>query len=145
MAITRRIVEALGGTITCESELGDGSLFSLILPLPTAQAAPTSVCAAEPALIPSVRLLVVEDNDINRELLQQILQQQGHQVTVASGGAEAVEICRQQAFDLILMDISRLKWTESRQSGAFVWRVWPKGAILSPSRPTQHPRTTRGS
>jgi two-component system, sensor histidine kinase len=106
LAITRRIVEDLGGTITCESELGEGCLFSLILPLPTAQAAPTSVCAAEPALIQSVRLLVVEDNDINRELLQQILQQQGHQVTVASGGAQAVEICERQAFDLILMDIS---------------------------------------
>lgn len=106
LAITRRIVEAMGGTITCESELGEGSLFSVILPLPTAQAAPATACAAEPALIQPVRLLVVEDNDINRELLQQIMQQQGHLVTVASGGAEAVETCRQQEFDLVLMDIS---------------------------------------
>lgn len=106
LAITRRIIEAMGGTITCESELGEGSLFSVILPLPTAQAAPTSVCTAEPALTEPARLLVVEDNDINRELLQQILQRQGHLVTVASGGAEAVEICKQQRFDLILMDIS---------------------------------------
>jgi PAS domain S-box-containing protein len=106
LAITRRIVEAMGGTITCESELGEGSLFSLILPLPTAQSLPAATPATEQAQEHSAKILVVEDNDINRELFQKMLQKQGHQVTVASGGAAGVETCRQQGFDLILMDIS---------------------------------------
>ncbi|MEP4035883.1 PAS domain S-box protein [Pseudophaeobacter sp.] len=106
LAITRRIVEAMGGTITCESELGEGSLFSLVLPLPVAQPLSMPNPAAERAQEPSAKILVVEDNEINRELFQQMLLKQGHQVTVASGGAAAVETCRAQGFDLILMDIS---------------------------------------
>lgn len=106
LAITRRIVEAMGGTITCESELGEGSLFSLVLPLPTAQSLPVADPAIEQAQEHSAKILVVEDNDINRELFQRMLEKQGHQVTVASGGAAAVETCRQQRFDLVLMDIS---------------------------------------
>ncbi|MEP2717508.1 ATP-binding protein [Pseudophaeobacter sp.] len=106
LAITRRIVEAMGGTISCESELGEGSLFSLTLPLPNAQSLPSKDPAAEPAQAQAARVLVVEDNDINRELFQQMLQKQGHRVTVAPGGAEAVAACRAEAFDLVLMDIS---------------------------------------
>lgn len=135
LAITRRIVQVMGGTITCESEPGEGSLFSLILPLPTAQMTaqagsgsgrmspprPTGskgtiqvprqtaaeICEdADGPNHSSTRILVVEDNDINRELLQHMLQRQGHFVITASGGAEAVEACRQDSFDLILMDIS---------------------------------------
>lgn len=106
LAITRRIVEAMGGTITCESELGEGSLFSLVLPLPVSHPLPVTNPATELAQEPSAKILVVEDNDINRELFQQMLLKQGHQVTLASGGAAAVEACRAQRFDLILMDIS---------------------------------------
>lgn len=114
LAITRRIVRSMGGTITCESELGEGSLFSLTLPLPTAQATPQAAIQARAnvtqqghsAEVPPARVLVVEDNDINRELVQQMLLRQGHLVTTASGGAEAVESCRHDSFDLILMDIS---------------------------------------
>ncbi len=106
LAITRRMVEAMGGTITCESELGEGSLFTLILPLPRAQNLPRAGVQAPPKSVKSSELLVVEDNDINRELLQQMLQQIGHQVTVAPGGAEAVAACGEHQFDLVLMDIS---------------------------------------
>ena len=106
LAITRRIVDAMGGSITCESELGEGSLFTLVLPLPPAQMLPAADPATEQAEEHSAKLLVVEDNDINRALFQQMLQKLGHEVTVASGGAAAVESCRQQSFDLILMDIS---------------------------------------
>jgi PAS domain S-box-containing protein len=106
LAITRRIVEAMGGSISCESELGEGSLFSLVLPLPHVDPVPSAPPIAEQAQDHASEILVVDDNDINRELFQRMLLKQGHQVTVAAGGAEAVETCRNQRFDLILMDIS---------------------------------------
>lgn len=106
LAITRRMVRAMGGTITCESEVGEGSLFSLILPLPDAQSQPAVQSETTQKQAASSRILIVEDNDINRELLQKILEQQGHEVSAAAGGAEAVETCRCEPFDLILMDIS---------------------------------------
>lgn len=106
LAITRRIVEAMGGTISCESEPGEGSVFSMIVPLPVAQTVVGKVAKEDIVENNSVRILVVEDNDINRELLRNMLDQQGHQVVVACGGAEAVEACRSDIFDLIIMDIS---------------------------------------
>lgn len=106
LAITRRIVESMGGEITCESEPGEGSLFSLIVPLPAAKATVNLDIQEQTADIHALRILVAEDNDINRELIKSMLEQQGHDVIVAPGGAEAVEACRNAAFDIILMDIS---------------------------------------
>ena len=106
LAITRRILHSLGGTITCESELGEGSLFIISLPLPPAASGDVAAQGGNIASNVAARIMVVEDNDINRELLKQMLQQQGHEVTAASGGEEAVEFCAQKQFDLIFMDIS---------------------------------------
>jgi PAS domain S-box-containing protein len=107
LAISRRLVQAMGGTITCESETGEGSLFSVSLPLPAV------VAPIEPEMGAqldqqgtSCRLLVADDNDINRVLLAAMLRQMGHVVQEAAGGAEAVEAARDGDFDLILMDIS---------------------------------------
>ncbi|OUS34543.1 hypothetical protein A9Q94_15695 [Rhodobacterales bacterium 56_14_T64] len=108
LAITRRLVGALGGVIEAESELGEGSIFRVTLPLPMAMAMegqnktmPTLTETQAPK-----RLLVVEDNDINRVLMAKTLQRLGHQVTTAAGGGEAVEAAAEGKFDLILMDIS---------------------------------------
>ncbi|MFW8636118.1 ATP-binding protein [Cribrihabitans pelagius] len=110
LAITRRLVLAMGGEIRCESEVGEGSQFTITLPMPAADAAlaaPQDVAAkeAEQAGCPR-RLLIAEDNDINRELLAQMLTGQGHSVTAVPGGAEAVEAAEKAQFDLILTDIS---------------------------------------
>ncbi|WP_254683358.1 PAS domain-containing hybrid sensor histidine kinase/response regulator [Phaeobacter sp. LSS9] len=127
LAITRRIVVALGGDISCESELGEGSLFTISLPLPASHAggavgaAPAEsapVLTAPPAPAPQqsvdisrsedtpVRILVVEDNEINRLLVERMLTNLGHQVVLAPGGAEGVAAARAERFDLIFMDIS---------------------------------------
>ncbi|MFW8592813.1 ATP-binding protein [Cribrihabitans neustonicus] len=110
LAITRRLVQAMGGEIRCESEVGEGSLFTITLPIPAADAdlaAPQEeeTSAAEQGAGPR-RLLIAEDNDINRELLAQMLSGQGHTVTAVPGGAEAVEAASKEAFDLIITDIS---------------------------------------
>ena len=130
LAITRRTVEAMGGDISCESELGEGSLFTISLPLPasgqsasntTASAAPAAAADThdavqkEPQAAASVAeqqdpqaldILVVEDNEINRILVEKMLRNLGHRVTLAPGGAEGVAAARDKDFNLIFMDIS---------------------------------------
>ncbi|WP_281708498.1 PAS domain-containing hybrid sensor histidine kinase/response regulator [Phaeobacter italicus] len=130
LAITRRTVEAMGGDISCESELGEGSLFTISLPLPasgqsasntTASAAPAAAADThdavqkEPQAAASVAeqqdpqaldILVVEDNEINRILVEKMLRNLGHRVTLAPGGAEGVAAARAKDFNLIFMDIS---------------------------------------
>jgi PAS domain S-box-containing protein len=106
LAITRRIVLAMDGQISCESEVGEGSLFTMSIPLPMATAPLDMPDSAAHPQSGSSAVLIVEDNDINRLLLEQMLVQQGQDVTSAAGGLEAVEAAEQGSFDLILMDIS---------------------------------------
>ncbi|UWQ34359.1 response regulator [Leisingera sp. M527] len=106
LAITKRLVQAMSGTIACESELGEGSLFTISLVLPAAKAPPRQAARDRPCRNGACRLLIAEDNDINRELLATMLRQEGHQVTAVPGGAEAVQAAEGGRFDLILMDIS---------------------------------------
>ena len=115
LAITRRILDTLGGTIEAQSELGKGSVFRVSLPLPVAQAdLEKETPPVAESNVPK-RVLVVEDNDINRVLMKKTLQRLGHQVTTAEGGAEAVAAAAEGQFDLILMDISmpRVDGTEA--------------------------------
>ena len=106
LAISKRLVEAMGGTIGVESELGRGSTFWFELALEVGD----SVVAAErdaekPASVPSLHILVAEDVPINRDLLQTVLTQQGHEVTMAENGEEAVRQASSTEFDVILMDV----------------------------------------
>lgn len=106
LAITRRIVQAMDGEITCESEVGEGSLFIMSIPLPVATAPVDKAESGSREENGTSAILIVEDNDINRLLLEQMLIQQGQDVTTAAGGLEAVNAAEQGSFDLILMDIS---------------------------------------
>lgn len=106
LAITQGIVGQLGGELFVESELGEGSMFwfSISLPLLSVRQAQQPELATE--VVAPKRLLVVEDNDINRMLLEKMLQRQGHNVDCAAGGAEGVEAVANTKYDLVLMDIS---------------------------------------
>ena len=109
LGITRRIVQAMGGTIGVESDLGQGSLFWVRLPLPLAppqhdtHGAPSrpGQAGARP-----LRVLVVEDNPINQFILGEMLRKDGHSVALAEDGAKGVEAAEKEAFDLVLMDLS---------------------------------------
>ena len=105
LAISKRLVELMGGTIGCESELGRGSVFWFEVALPVTASVPQA--ATIPAKTASVgrRLLVVEDVFVNQELARAILERAGHQVHIASGGAEAVAAVQKTCFDLVLMDV----------------------------------------
>ncbi len=105
LAISKRLVELMGGTIGCDSELGRGSVFWFEVVLPVAPPASQPATTAAPNAAAGRRLLVVEDVVVNQELARAILERAGHQVQIASGGAEAVAAVQKTSFDLVLMDV----------------------------------------
>ncbi|MDW3224381.1 MAG: ATP-binding protein [Paracoccaceae bacterium] len=107
LGIARRLTRSMGGDIGVESVPGEGSVFWVHLPLAASEPMEKSYTGttahdAEVAL----DLLVVEDNEINRLVIQKMLEQEGHRVTTASDGRSGVELAGAHAFDAVLMDIS---------------------------------------
>ncbi len=119
LAISRRFARLLGGDIVAHSTVGEGTVFVVTLdPGPIAgvemldaEAAIADAAVGGPEQVvawrfPSpTRVLVVDDGEENRELVQLVLQNVGIDVAVAENGQVAVDIVREQAFDLILMDM----------------------------------------
>lgn len=107
LSIAKRFVDALGGTISVDTELGHGSVFEVCLPMPIADrpvddyGSPQSVPQSKP-----LSILLVDDNDINRILAREMLENAGHAVTEAHNGKSGVDAAADTAYDLILMDIS---------------------------------------
>jgi PAS domain S-box-containing protein len=122
LGIARRLARGMGGDIGVESLKDEGSLFWLRLPLPVAEAdlvAPPADQTAGAAGLnspsadsetlthsPPLDILLVEDNAINRFLMNRFLESAGHRVTEAHDGIEAIACAAQRPFDVILMDIS---------------------------------------
>jgi CheY-like chemotaxis protein len=97
----------MNGEIGVESEPGAGSCFWVRLPLAIAATqAPAPKSAAMTAAAEALDVLVVEDNATNRIVLQEMLHQLGHRVTLAEDGGQGLEAARAHRFDVILMDIS---------------------------------------
>ena len=112
LSISRRLVELMGGRIWAESTVSVGSSFHLALPFIVARrTAATSEIQEERDTLssqwegPALQILLAEDNAINLKFAVTILERMGHQVTSTNNGKEALQLWRQGAFDLILMDI----------------------------------------
>jgi PAS domain S-box-containing protein len=107
LAISKKLAEMMGGRIGVESEVGVGSLFYVDLPLPAAQppqATPSEPDAELPEALPDKRILLVEDNEVNRKVATRLLAKLQVQVDIAVNGLEAVQKATAVAYDLILMD-----------------------------------------
>jgi CheY-like chemotaxis protein len=109
LGIVRTLAQRLGGDIRCESTIEQGSRFivSLIV-TPAEENNLVSITGELPVLAP-LKVLVVDDNEINRIVLEAMLKRLGHKVTLAEGGHEAVALAIVSKFDAILMDISMPK------------------------------------
>jgi len=107
LAICKRIGEAMGGRIGVHSTVGQGSTFWIEATLPAAGAADGVVEAGDDptALERPLRLLLVEDNAVNRELVSSLLTPFDILIETAADGVEAVEAAARAAFDVILMDV----------------------------------------
>jgi PAS domain S-box-containing protein len=105
LAISKGIVELMGGKIGVKTRPGQGSTFWFELPMQTAAASPAAGEAETRIDCPQLRLLVVDDTAVNRELVRLMLQPLGLQIEEACGGAEGVKAAMTQPFDLILMDV----------------------------------------
>ncbi len=112
LAISSRIVEMLGGAFRVESEPGHGTTFSFFVKLPPAEQQqkkaeeelPLSL-AFEKLDLSARRILVAEDNEINRFILEEMLAPTGVNLFMAANGQEAVDAVKEQNFDLVLMDM----------------------------------------
>jgi len=133
LSIARRLMRAMRGQIGVESDVGQGSAFWISLPAPVvlcmsppapaapAHAAQTNTAAARMAAPPelccddggtpsrlpvSVDVLVVEDNDINRVVMCEMLRRAGHRFEEARDGIEAIEKAAERRFDVVLIDLN---------------------------------------
>ena len=107
--ICRQLVEMMGGSITVESVVGKGSVFSFSLSFTVAEQSDLpsrcqTICMDRQQSCPSCRILVVEDDAVNRMYIQALLTRLGQQGDLAENGLEAVQALEEQDYDLVLMD-----------------------------------------
>ncbi|NBC16290.1 MAG: PAS domain S-box protein [Bacteroidetes bacterium] len=108
LSIVKELTTRMGGTLDVQSAEGEGSTFTITLPFETA--APDAVQETRPLPeadidLSGVRILLVEDNEINQTVAQRILARWDVEVTLADDGETALARLREQSFDLVLMDI----------------------------------------
>ncbi|WP_448783416.1 ATP-binding protein [Blautia sp.] len=114
MAITRNLVEAMGGTIDVESELGLGSCFEVLIDLKIAEDRTVALAAQEETdeqdgnILQGMRFLCAEDNELNAEILTELLKIEGAECTICENGEEILKAFERSApgdYDMILMDV----------------------------------------
>jgi PAS domain S-box-containing protein len=145
LSISSQLAAAMGGSISVSSELGVGSCFTLDLPFMQAshEATPPPhepaaqetlpLRAGDPAPLRGLRLLITDDVDINREILQDMLSAAGAEVTVAEGGAEALLRLREagtSGYDLVLMDV-QMPDMDGYEATRLIHQLAPKLKVLA--------------
>lgn len=103
LAIVHSLVTMMKGSLAVSSREGSGSCFVVEIPFKELESLPDD--SAAPVALPSGRVLVVEDNEFNRRLLEELLVSLGQQVLLAENGSQALQLMESHRFDLVLLDI----------------------------------------
>ena len=104
LAITRKLVELMDGEIRVRSTPGEGARFTVVLPLTEVKGEVAPSATTELQLPDGLRILVVEDNDINAQIVIDMLKRQQVKCVRVRNGLEALKALRQLRFDIVLMD-----------------------------------------
>lgn len=105
LAISHRLAKAMGGDIAVQSEPGQGSCFTLTLPVLLAGNSLKTSQSVMEQKAPPLSILVAEDNPINQEVVAGLLESKGHLYRLVSDGQEALDALQEEDFDLVFMDL----------------------------------------
>lgn len=128
LAMVYGVMERHDGLVTVESELGKGSTFRLSFPVRKLQTSGSDTKQIRATVSP-LRVLCIDDEPLVRDLLKEMLEREGHQVTLCDGGQAGVETCRAEhtqghGFDIVITDLG-MPYVDGRQVAAILKREFP--------------------
>jgi len=109
LSISQHLVKAMGGEIHCDSQLNQGSMFSFTLPFEITEKPSSTLLSntkevKDYPVLQNIHLLLVEDNQINRELITEAFSDSSIRLDIAIHGAEAIQLIQKNNYDIVLMD-----------------------------------------